>query len=59
MLGWTPTVDLSEGIKKMLSEIDYWKDAPLWTPESIIEASKNWFKYMDGQGTHVNPLGNY
>jgi len=59
MLGWTPTVDLSEGIKKMLSEIDYWKDAPLWTPESIIEASKNWFKYMDGQGTYVNPLGNY
>ena len=30
----------------MLVEIKNWKDAPLWTPKSIKEATKNWFKYM-------------
>ena len=30
----------------MLENIDYWKDAPLWTPKSIKGATKIWFRYM-------------
>ena len=30
----------------MLDEIKNWKDAPLWTAQSINIATKNWFKYM-------------
>ena len=30
----------------MMEIIDEWKDAPVWTPKSIEEATKNWFKYL-------------
>lgn len=46
ILGWQPKVSLEEGIKKMLENIDYWRDAPVWTPEKITEATKDWFKYL-------------
>lgn len=46
MIGWRPEVSFEEGVKIMLSNIDYWKDAPLWTPRSIKNATKDWFKYL-------------
>lgn len=46
MLDWQPKVSFCEGIKKMLENIDYWRDAPVWTPEKITEATKDWFKYL-------------
>ncbi len=46
MLDWQPKVSFEEGIKKMLENIDYWQDAPVWTPEKITEATKDWFKYL-------------
>ena len=30
----------------MMSEIEKWKDAPLWTPKKIKKATKVWFKFM-------------
>jgi UDP-glucose 4-epimerase len=30
----------------MLDNIEYWREAPLWEPESIAEATKSWFKYL-------------
>ena len=30
----------------MLENIDFWKDAPVWTPETIREATKDWFKFL-------------
>ena len=42
-LNWQPTVSLEEGIKILLENIDYWKEAPVWTPESIAEATREWF----------------
>jgi UDP-glucose 4-epimerase len=30
----------------MFSEIDRWKDAPLWDPASIQEATRTWFQYL-------------
>lgn len=46
LLNWEPKVSFEEGVKIMLDNIDYWKDAPLWNKESISEATKLWFKYL-------------
>ncbi|MCE7505303.1 SDR family oxidoreductase [Polynucleobacter sp. IMCC30063] len=45
-LNWTPKVNINSGIKLVLENIDYWKDAPVWTPESISDATRDWFKYL-------------
>lgn len=47
-LQWEPIVDFTEGVKCMLSEIDKWADAPLWTRESIAKATETWFSTMGG-----------
>jgi UDP-glucose 4-epimerase len=46
MLSWRPQVSFEEGIKKVLEHIDYWKGAPVWTPEKIKKATQEWFKYL-------------
>lgn len=45
-LKWKPIVDFKTGVKKMIKEIEYWKDAPLWTPIKIKKATKTWFKFL-------------
>ncbi len=46
MLGWEPKVSFEEGIKIVLEHIDWWKEAPVWTPETIQRATEEWFKYL-------------
>lgn len=46
MLGWRPKVTLEEGVQHMVENIEYWKKAPVWTPETIEEATEDWFKYL-------------
>ena len=48
MLGWFPAVSFEEGVYEMLSNIDYWKNAPVWTPEKIEKATEAWFKHLGG-----------
>ena len=50
-LGWRATVSFEDGVKMMLSHIDHWKDAAVWTPDKIAEATQGWFKYLGGGGT--------
>lgn len=45
-LGWHASVSLEEGVQKILDNIDYWREAPVWTPDSISEATADWFKYL-------------
>ena len=45
-LGWKPEITFDEGVGKMMAEINVWKDAPLWNPESIADATQTWFKYL-------------
>jgi UDP-glucose 4-epimerase len=45
-LGWEPLISFEDGVAKILATIDYWKDAPLWNPNSIADATKTWFKFM-------------
>ena len=46
LLNWTPKVSFEEGVNIMLENIHYWREAPLWEPDSIAEATKDWFKYL-------------
>ena len=43
---WRPEVSIEEGINLMVSNIDYWRDAPIWNPDSIASATTSWFKYL-------------
>lgn len=45
-LGWQPQVPLEEGVEAMLRDLDYWKAAPVWTPDSIRTATADWFQYL-------------
>ncbi len=47
LLGWRQTVSFEEGVARILADIHHWDNAPLWNPESIAEATKTWFAYMD------------
>ena len=49
-LDWRPEVTFEEGVAKILANIDYWRNAPLWDPESIARATKTWFDYLTPQG---------
>jgi UDP-glucose 4-epimerase len=44
--GWKPLVSLEDGVKIMVDNIDYWREAPLWDPASIEKATEDWFKYL-------------
>lgn len=43
---WTPRVSIEEGVAKLLTQIDDWKDAPVWTPSLINDATQEWFRYL-------------
>jgi len=45
-LSWAPIVSFEEGVGKIVKEIDYWREAPLWDPQSISDATKTWFQYL-------------
>jgi UDP-glucose 4-epimerase len=45
-LGWKPKVKIEEGIQILLQNIDYWRQAPVWTPQKIKIATKEWFSYL-------------
>lgn len=44
--GWKPKTDFASGIKIAMSNLEIWKDAPVWTPDSIKLATEEWFKYL-------------
>lgn len=45
-LAWKPRVSLAEGVARMVGEIDYLRQAPVWDKQSIAEATAQWFKYL-------------
>jgi UDP-glucose 4-epimerase len=45
-LGWKPKVAFAEGVAIMRDNIDYWRDAPVWTVSLIDEATSDWFRYL-------------
>jgi UDP-glucose 4-epimerase len=49
-LGWRPQVSFEEGVAKIVANIDYWRGAPLWDPESIAKATRTWFEFLAPKG---------
>ena len=45
-LCWKQQIPFEEGVARMMTEIDVWRDAPLWDPKSIEHATKTWFQYL-------------
>ena len=45
-LGWRPKVSIEEGVRILLENIEYWRAAPVWTPDSIEVATRDWFRYL-------------
>lgn len=46
ILKWEPKISLELGVRHMLENIDYWREAPVWTPQSIEKATRGWFQYL-------------
>lgn len=46
LINWHPKISFEQGMKKVIKNIDYWKNAPLWTEKKIDSATKTWFKYL-------------
>ncbi|HZU95385.1 MAG TPA: SDR family oxidoreductase [Planctomycetota bacterium] len=49
VLGWSPRVSFEEGCAEMLRVIEDWRAAPVWTPESIGAATREWFRYLGSE----------
>lgn len=45
-LNWYPKISIQKGVEEILKNIDYWSEAPIWSPEKIAIATKEWFKYL-------------
>lgn len=45
-LGWGPQVSFEQGVRIMLDHIEHWREAPVWTTDSISTATADWFKYL-------------
>lgn len=48
LLGWKARVSFEEGVHRMLERIEDWRDAPVWNPASIGQATASWFHYLGG-----------
>ncbi len=46
-LGWEPKVPFEDGVRVMRENIDYWRDAPVWTASRIAEATSDWFRFLN------------
>lgn len=50
-LGWEPKVKFADGVRVMRENIDYWRDAPVWTVSSVAEATSEWFRVLGKGGS--------
>jgi UDP-glucose 4-epimerase len=50
-LAWEPRVSVEEGVAELIKNIEYWRNAPLWDPNSIAEQTRDWFKYLGRQAS--------
>jgi len=56
-LNWAAKVTFEAGVQKVVDQIDYWANAPLWDEKSIAEATEPWFRLLSAQegGDQVEP----
>ena len=46
LLHWMPEVSFEQGVDYMLNGIECWRNAPIWTADSIEAATETWFRYL-------------
>lgn len=46
VLGWMPRISFEEGVARVMAHLDDWRNAPVWTPASIAEATADWFAHL-------------
>ncbi|MCS6292734.1 MAG: SDR family oxidoreductase [Nitrospira sp.] len=46
LIGWRSRISFEMGVRQMLERINDWKDAPVWNPASINQATAAWFHYL-------------
>ncbi|MDZ4251517.1 MAG: SDR family oxidoreductase [Sulfuritalea sp.] len=46
LLGWQARVSFEDGVRTMVGNIGDWRDAPVWNPGTIGEATDAWFRYL-------------
>lgn len=46
ILKWHPRITFKQGMKNLLKNINYWREAPLWTRQKIKQQTKDWFKFL-------------
>lgn len=46
LIGWKSKISFDEGVGKILEKIDDFREAPLWEPASIEQATQTWFQYL-------------
>jgi len=49
-LNWKQRVSFEEGVQRILDNIEYWRNAPLWDPDSIARATQTWFSMLSSKG---------
>jgi len=46
-LNWKPKIGIEAGVSKLLDNLEYWSDAPLWTADKIRIATQEWFNNLN------------
>ena len=46
LLGYSPQISFEKGVEIVLENIEYWRSAPVWTPETIVNETKEWFRHL-------------
>ena len=46
MLNWKAEVSFEDGVTGMLMHLSDWKNAPVWEPDTIKQATAVWFEYL-------------
>jgi UDP-glucose 4-epimerase len=46
ILGWKASIPFEEGVARVMERIEDWREAPVWTPASIADATKDWFAFL-------------
>ena len=52
VLKWEPKVSFVEGVGRILDNINYWREAPVWDAESIARETKDWFSLLGQPETY-------
>lgn len=45
-LNWNPDISIEAGVAKVVLNIDYWRNSPVWNAKTISAATSEWFKYL-------------